>query len=119
MWYVCLGERVRNLGPHAANRLMVLDGNDPAGASPDGGADGGKVGRCLMRGSVRGVLKADMREHGNDRSLREGRHRQRQVSLGDAELTKRIHDGDESGLGESGAGADHVGLSDTDVNETI
>ena len=72
-----------------------------------------------MRRAVGGVLKTDVREHRDDRRLRQRRHRQRQIALGDAELAERIDDGNEARLGEAGAGADHVRLGDADFDEAI
>ena len=72
-----------------------------------------------MRRSVGRILKTDMREHRNDGRLRQCRHRERQISFGDPELSERVHDRDESRFGKTRAGADHVCLGDADFDEPI
>ena len=82
-------------------------------------AHGREVRRGLMTGAVGGVLEADMREQGDHGSLRQGGHRERQISLGDTKLAEGIDDGNEAGLGETGAGADHVRFGHPDFEETV
>ncbi len=65
------------------------------------GAGGGEVGRGLVGSAVGGILEADVREHRDDRRLRERGHGQRQVALGHAELAEGVHDGNEAGLGKA------------------
>src|ERR1043165_4842089 len=79
----------------------------------------GEIGSGLMGSSIGRVLETDVRKHGNDRRLRKSRHRQRQVSFGDAELPEGVDNWDKTTFGKARAGTYHVGFGNTHFDVTI
>ena len=71
-----------------------------------------------MARAIRCILKTHVAEHRNNGPLAQGRHGERQISLGDTELAKGIDDRHEAHLTQASAGADHVGLGNTHFNGT-
>jgi len=70
-----------------------------------------------LQGGKRFAQEYPRQQGSNDRRLRQCSHGQGQIALGDTELPEGIHDGNEPGLCQTGARADHVGLGDPDIQE--
>ena len=107
----------------ALNRLNI---NASASSAHEGAMTGcaewrhgGEISGGLVGRTVGGVLETDVREHRNDRRLRQRGHGQRQIALGDAELAEGIDNGNEPGLREASARAHHVCLGNADIDEAI
>ena len=83
------------------------------------GRHSGEIRRRLVRRTVGGVLETDVREERDDRRLRQRGHREREVSLGDAELAERIDDWNEARLREASTRAHHGRLGHADIEVAI